>query len=95
MFRLLGLPTKTSLNHPFRSTSQGCVWRGINNLLVEGLTDASRLADWLTYCPKGWGQTANRDMAVHWVAKKLRTNYFEIYFKLSGLVAARQPCNPG
>ena len=33
--------------------------------------------------------------ASHWVAGRLRTNYFKIHFKLPELVAVQQPCSPG
>ena len=54
--------------------------------LVDGLTDAGRLADWLTCCSKGGRGSGlpRRISALHWLARRLRTNYFKMHFKLSG-----------
>ena len=36
-----------------------------------------------------------RISASHWVARRLRTNYFKIHFESSELLIVSQLCNPG
>ena len=63
---------------------------------VKDLTDAGRMANWLACCGAKGGRRARLlkgISAAPWVAGRLRTNYFEICFELSELVAASQRCN--
>ena len=65
-------------------------------MLVDGLTDAGVVGGLVDLLPKGGRgpEMPRRISAPPWVARRLRTNYFKIHFKLSELVAVRQPCNP-
>ena len=56
------------------------------------LTDAGRLADWLAAAQRGGrGSGLLRNISeAHWVARRLRTNFFKIHFKLSEVVVVSQ-----